>query len=234
MSVADYIIIGLIVLFALIGLKSGLLKTVYKIVSYVASFYLAIKLAKPVAGWFEGTGLYTGIREAVEKLLSNLNIDFSGVADPTNAESIKEAIADTPFPDNLQEIIANTVSKTSDAAANLMDNFIESIATFILVLLCGIVLFIILRILFWLAGYLIKGISEIPIIKQVDRISGFVLGAVVGVGFVYLIGLILTYTATYEKLGFIYENIEEGVIAPFFYNNNILTQFFNIGKEGLS
>ena len=234
MSVADYIVIGIIVIFALVGLKSGLLKSVYKIGSYVASFYLAIKIAKPVAGWFEGTGLFGGIKEAVEKMLGNLNIDFSGVTDPTNAESIKEAIAETPFPENLKEIIANSVSQTSDAAANLMDNFVESIATFILVILCGIVLFIILRILFWLAGYLIKGISEIPIIKQVDRITGLILGTVVGVGVVYLIGLALTYTATFENLGFIYENIEDGVIAPFFYNNNILTQFFNIGKEGLS
>ena len=74
MSVADYVIIGIIVIFALVGLKSGLLKTVYKIVSYVASFYLAIKLSKPVAGWFEGTGVYTGIRESVEKLLGKLNV----------------------------------------------------------------------------------------------------------------------------------------------------------------
>ena len=234
MSVADYVIIGVIVIFALVGLKSGLLKTVYKIVSYVASFYLAIKLSKPVAGWFEGTGVYTGIRESVEKLLGKLNVDFSGVTDPTNAESIKEAIAETPFPENLKDMIANTMTKTSDAAANLMENFVEGITTFILIILCGIVLFIILRILFWLAGYLIRGISEIPIIKQVDRLSGFILGAVIGVAVVYLVGLLLAYTAAYEKFGFIYENIEDGVIAPFFYNNNILTQFFNIGKEGLA
>jgi len=234
MSVADYVIIGIVVIFALIGLKSGLLKTVYKIVSYVASFYLAIKLSKPVAGWFEGTGIYDGIREAVEKLLVNLNIDFSGVTDPSNVEGIKEAIAETPFPDNFKDMIANTVAKSSDTVVNLMDNFIEGITFFILVILCAVVLFIILRILFWLAGYLVKGISEIPIIKQVDKLSGFVLGIVIGVAVVYLVGLLLTYTATFEKLGFVYENIEEGVLAPFFYNNNILTQFFNIGKEGLT
>ncbi len=234
MSVADYVIIGIIVIFALIGLKSGLMKTIYKIVSYVASFYLAIKLSRPVAGWFEGTGVYEGIKEAVEKLLSNLNINFSGVTDPTNVEGIKEAIAETPFPDNFKEIIANAMAKTSDATMNMMDNFVESISSFILVLLCGIVLFIILRILFWLAGHLIKGISEIPIIKQVDRISGFILGAVIGVAVIYLVGLLLTYTATWEKLAFVYENIDEGKIAPLFYNDNILTQFFNLGKDGLT
>ena len=126
------------------------------------------------------------------------------------------------------------MAKGTDAATNLMENFIENITSFILVILCAVVLFIILRILFWLAGFLIRGISEIPIIKQVDKVSGFILGALVGVATVYFISLLLTYTATYEKLGFIYENIEDGIIAPFFYNNNILTQFFNIGKEGLT
>lgn len=234
MSVADYVIIGLIVIFALIGLKSGLLKTIYKIVSYVASFYLAIKLSRPVAGWFEGTGVYTGIREAVEKLLSKLNINFAGITDATNVEGIKEAIAETPFPDNFKEMIANTMAKTSNGAMNMMDNFVESITSFILVIICGISIFILLRILFWLAGHLIRGISEIPIIKQVDRISGFILGAAIGVAVVYLLGLLLTYTATWDKLGFVYENIDEGTIAPFFYNDNILTQFFNLGKEGLT
>lgn len=234
MSVADYVIIGIIVLFALIGLKSGLLKTIYKIVSYVASFYLAIKLARPVAGWFDGTSVSTGIKEAVQKLLSKLNINFSGVTDATNVEGIKEAIAETPFPDNFKEMIANTMARTSSGAMNMMDNFVESITSFILIIICGIVLFIILRILFWLAGHLVKGISEIPIIKQVDRISGFILGAAIGVAVVYLLGLLLTYTATWDKLGFVYENIDEGKFAPFFYNDNILTQFFNLGKEGLT
>lgn len=234
MSVADYVIIGIIIIFALIGLKSGLLKTVYKIVSYIASFYLAIKLSKPVAGWFKGTGVYTGIKESVEKLVGKLNIDFAGVTDPTNTEGIKEAISEMPFPDNLKDSIADSIARTSDATASLMDNFVESITTFILVILCGIVLFIILRILFWLAGYLVRGIAEIPIIKQVDRFSGLILGAVIGVAVVYLAGLLLAYMAAYEKLGFIYENIEEGVIAPFFYNDNILMHFFNIGKEGLT
>ena len=76
-------------------------------------------------------------------------------------------------------------------------------------------------------------VSEIPIIKQVERISGFILGAAIGVAVVYLLGLLLTYTATWEKLAFVYENIDEGKIAPLFYNDNILTQFFILGKEGL-
>jgi len=234
MSIADYVIIALIVIFALIGLKSGLLKTVYKIFSYIASFYLAIKLSKPVAGWFKDTGVYNGIKNAVEKLFGNLNIDFSGVTDPSNAGSIKEALAGAPFPDNLKDIIADAASKSTENVVNLMANIVEGITTFILVLICGIVLFILLRIMFWLAGHLVKGIAEIPIIKQVDRVSGFVLGAFIGVGVVYMLGLLLTYTATFSNLDFVYKNIEEGVIAPFFYNNNILTQFFNIGKEGLS
>lgn len=234
MSVADYVVIALIVIFALIGLKSGLIKTVYKIFSYVASFYLAIKLSKPVAGWFKDTGVYNGIRNTIEKMMGKLNIDFSGVTDPSNAESIKESLAGTPFPDNLKGFIAETASKSTDKLANLMDNIIDGLTAVILVIICGIVLFILLRILFWLAGYLVRGIADIPIIKQVDRVSGLILGAVIGVGVVYMVGLLLTYTAAFTKLDFVYESIQEGAIAPFFYNDNILTQFFNIGKEGLS
>ena len=232
MSVADYIIIGIIVVFALVGLKTGLLRSLYKVASYVLSIFLAIKLSKPVAGWFRGTGIFEGIRKAVDKLTLNLNINFGEVADPTNVEGIKEAISDTPFPESIKDIIANAMSSGAESATSMIDDFVDKVAFFILVIICAVAIFIVLRILFWLAGFLIKGISEIPILKQVDRLAGFILGASVGVALVYVVCLVLTYTAAYEGMGFIYENISEGVIAPFFYDKNILPQFFKFGDGG--
>lgn len=232
MVVADYVIIGLIVIFALIGLKNGLLKSIYKVVAYVASIYLAFKLSKPVAGWFRGTGLFDGIKESVGKVVGGLGIDFSQVADPSNSGEIFKAIEDTPFPDNIKNTIAEAMAKGSQTVSDLMEDFIDKIAFFLLVILCAIALFIILRILFWLAGYLIKGISSIPIIKQVDRVAGLILGAAIGVGMVSLICLVLVYTASFEKLGPVYENINKGLIAPYFYNRNILAELFGFIKEG--
>ena len=232
MVAADYVIIGLIVIFALLGLKNGLLKSIYKVVAYVASIYLSIKLSKPVAGWFRGTGLYEGIRNSVGDIISNLGIDFSNVTDPSNAGNIYEAIKDTPFPENIKNMIADAMTDGAQTAAGLMDDFIDKIAFFLLVILCAVVLFIIFRILFWLAGYLIKGISSIPIIKQVDRVAGLLLGGAVGVGVVYLIFLLLAYTASFEKLAPVYENINKGIIAPYFYNRNILAELFVFIKEG--
>lgn len=232
MVAADFIIIGLIVIFALMGLKNGLLKSVYKVVAYVASVYLAIKLSKPVAGWFHETGLYNGIKESVSKILGNLSIDFSQVADPSNAGNIYDAIKDTPFPDNIKTTISEAMANSSSTVAGLMDDFVEKIAFFLLVILCAVALFIILRILFWLAGFLIKGISSIPVIKQIDRVAGLILGAAVGVGVVYIISLLLVYTASFEKLAPVYENINKGAIAPYFYNKNILADLFGFIKEG--
>ena len=232
MVIADYVIIGLIVLFALLGLKSGLLKSIYKVVAYIASIYLSIKLSKPVAGWFRGTGLYDGIKESVGKVIGNLGIDFSQVSDPSSSSSIYDAIKDTPFPDNIKTSISEAMSKSSQAASGLMEDFIDKIAFFLLVILCAIVLFIILRILFWLAGYLIKGITSIPIIKQVDRLAGLFLGTAIGVVVVYLVCLLLVYTASFEKLAPVYENINKGLIAPYFYNNNFLPDLFGFIKEG--
>ncbi|MFO7612852.1 MAG: CvpA family protein [Clostridia bacterium] len=232
MTAADYTIIIIIVIFALIGLKAGLLKSVYRLASFIASIFLAIKLAKPVAGWFRGTGVYNSISNAVEKLLFNMNINFSEVSNPKNVESIKKAIQDLPFPDNIKTMIAEAMASSATTTANLLDQFVEKITFFILVIICAITLFIILRILFWLFGLLIKGIAEIPIIKQVDRAAGFVIGAVLGVGLVYMLCLLLTYAAAFENFGVIYDNINEGVIAPFFYNNNILAGLIGLGKEG--
>jgi uncharacterized membrane protein required for colicin V production len=233
MVAADYIAIGIIVVFALIGLKAGLIKSVYRVAAFAASVFLSIKLSKPVAGWFENTSIYDGIREPIENLVGKLNINFAEISNPSNAKSIEEAMTKLPFPDNVKTDIADSLAESGMKASALMDGFVDKIAFFILVIICAIVLFILLRILFWLFGMLIKGIAEIPVIKQVDRVSGFILGAAVGLGLVYGICLLLTYTASFEKWNFIYENINNGVIAPFFYNNNILIEFFNLGKGGV-
>ncbi|HPJ22572.1 MAG TPA: CvpA family protein [Clostridia bacterium] len=232
MVAADYIIIGLIVVFALLGLKNGLLKSIYKVVALVASIYLSIKLARPVAGWFRGTGLYLKLKELVSDIIAKLGIDFTQIADTSDANSIYDVIKGTPFPDNVKTSISEALAKSSQNAAGLLDEFVDKIAFFLLVILCAIILFIILRILFWLAGYLIKGITSLPIIKQVDRVAGFILGAAMGVVIVYLISLLLIYTSPYEKLAPIYENINRGLIAPYFYNNNFLADFFGFIKEG--
>lgn len=231
MTTADFIIIGIILVFILIGVKNGFLYSLYKFASYIMSIFIAVKLAKPVAGWFRGTGIYDGINNSVEKLLLKTNISFDGVRDPSNIESIKEAVKDIPFPENIKEIIAESISSGTETTANLMNSFVDKISFFILVILCAVLLFVVLKILFWLLGFLVKGLTEIPILKQVDRIAGLIIGALLGAGMVYVICLLLTYTVTFEKFGFIYDNINDGVIAPFFYNNNILAQLFTLGKE---
>ncbi|MBN2852478.1 MAG: CvpA family protein, partial [Clostridia bacterium] len=55
MNIADYVVILIIAITLITGLFKGLLNTLYKLVSYVLSVYLAFKLAKPVSGWFHGT-----------------------------------------------------------------------------------------------------------------------------------------------------------------------------------
>ncbi|MBN1624871.1 MAG: CvpA family protein [Clostridia bacterium] len=232
MVIADYVIIGLIVIFALLGLKNGLLKSIYKVVAYIASIYLAIKLSRPVAGLFRGTGVFDAIKESIAKVIASLGVDFNQVADTSSSSNIYDVIKDTPFPDNLKQSIAEAMAKGSQTAAGLMDDFVDKIAFFLLIVICAVLLFIVFKLLFFLAGFLIKGITSIPIIKQVDRIAGLALGTVIGVFVVYLACLLLIYTASYEKLAPVYDNINRGLIAPYFYNENFLTYLFGFIKEG--
>ncbi len=231
MSIADFVIIGIILISAILGLRKGLMKMVYKVGSYIASFYLAIKFSKPVSIWFSGTGVYSNIQKGIQDLVANLGIDFTAMKSHEGAQSIEKIISGLPFPENFQKMIAESVANIEGSVATTMENFINETSSFVLVIICGIVLFLLSRLLFWLGGFLIKGIAEVPIIKQVDRLTGFFLGAAMGVMIIFVISLILTYVATWEKLEFVYTSIENGKIAPFFYNQNPLTHFFNLVRE---
>ena len=53
MNWSDFVVIGIIGVFALIGLFKGFIMSVYRLVSYVACLFLSIKLAPVLAGLLE-------------------------------------------------------------------------------------------------------------------------------------------------------------------------------------
>ena len=98
-NLADVLVLAFIALFAVIGLKKGLVTMVTALASTIGSFLAAVLLARPIAAALSGAGgIFGSIRESIRKF-------FLEKADNVN-QSIGTSIEDLSLPEFLQKPLA--------------------------------------------------------------------------------------------------------------------------------
>lgn len=222
MGIADLIIIGLIALHAILGTIKGLMNMLYKLVSYILSIMLAFRFAGPVALWLQGSSFYGRIRSQIVHLLAGAGIPISG----NQGNVLYETVRNLPFPDSFLRFLTDSFTQGGTG-----EGLVDGITGVIMVIFCAIILFIVFRIIFYLFGHVVKGISRIPVIKQLDRVGGFLLGAAVGVLVVYLLLLGSAFLLANRELGWLHDSIEAGFLARQMYHNNPIILVFQLGVQ---
>jgi len=222
MNIADFIVIGIIIIAGIIGLFKGLINTLYKLVTYILAIYLSFTLAKPISTWFYGTSIYIKIQEGITNFISKLGLNFENLEN-LSPENISNAIKGMPLPDSVNQSVAETISSIGGSAHTMLESFVMTITNLIILVLCGLILFLVLKVLFSLFGHVIKGITQIPIIKQLDKVGGSILGSIIGIVIVFVLGIVLTFFVSNESLQPVFVVVNNSMFAHYFYNSNILT-----------
>ncbi|MFO7637529.1 MAG: CvpA family protein [Clostridia bacterium] len=231
MTIADFIVIGIIFAFTVIGTARGLMSTLFKFVSYILAIFLSFKFAKPLSIWLRDSSIHTRLQTMIAKVLEGMNINPGRSAGTT---PLYDSVQNLPLPENITKALADSVSAGSTTASEISAAFISQLTDIIMVILCAIVIFIILRIVFFFFGHVVEGIAKIPLIKQVDRLGGMVLGIGVGFLMVFILLLVAAFVLSIREVPWLSESIENGIISSYLYNNNLIANLFNIGKGALS
>lgn len=222
MNIADYILIGIIVFSMVIGGFKGVVMAAYGLLTTILSYFLAFKFAQPIRDLLIGTSFYTNIHDRIENLVESLVPNMGSVE-----ESIISAINSLPFPEDIKLWLINGIdfsAMTSKAEAT--GGLVITITNFVIAIMVGIVLFLVLVILFKLLKGLIRKVSDLPVIKQVDSIVGVVIGAASGILFVYIVCLIVSGFQSTDVMSVIHDSIQESKFASVLYNNNLLLAVF--------
>jgi len=232
MNVADIVVLVIIIGFAIIGLKTGFILSVFKIVSYFISIWISLKFYPVVAEFLMKTKIFERIRLSIlDNLMKQKNLLISQAG-----EQVKEAAADSviqriPLPQFLKDDIIKQIPEPGKIIDidKVMDIISTEIAKVIIYILSIILIYIVVRIAIVVAKYLIQGITRLPVFKQLDKLGGFVLGAVEGLLTVYVIFAILMLFNSSPSFRPIYEAIESSKIAIFFYENNFIIDMITPG-----
>lgn len=210
--IIDLIIVAIIAISVFLGYKRGLTGSILKILSFVIAVIIAIILFKPVSNFVINNTL---IDEKIEEAI------VSTVADDVNEEGKVEE--DTNLPQSIVDYINESVENAADdVKKTVVEQTAKDISITIINAAVAIILFIVARILLIFIKAITNLITELPIIKQVDKIGGIIYGLVAALVIIFIILAIISFISPLIENTGLLAMINKSVLGSVLYNNNLL------------
>ena len=158
MNIVDIIAILLVILFIVWGAKRGFVRSVFSLSSVVLSLILALTLYPVVSNFMEESVVGDYVRLNVYKVFDT---------EKEEIETKEEASEKLNLPANLTQTISDTADEAID---NVKTSVAESTASLALKLLALIAVFLLIRIILWLAEKLLHLIVHLPVLKTANKL----------------------------------------------------------------
>ena len=190
--IADIIVVAVVAVSIFLGYRSGFLKALINVVSYIASIILSFLFYPILSGFLMDTPIYTFF---VKKIAEKYPAD---------------GLIQTEW-QFLEKYIEGAEGAVAAAVAELLINIIS----FILIV-------IIFKIAIKLIGNALNLFARLPVIKQCNRLGGAVTGGLFGILVVYIVMALMVTVAPLDRLDKVTDEIQKSTFAQEMYNNNII------------
>lgn len=229
-GIVDVVIVLAVIIFAIIGWKSGFLEKVIGFAKGIFGLLGSIILARPFAEIIT-PWIGPAVQEKVlEYLTAHADQAFSQVL---NEDNVRTALTQMNLPTFLVDWVATSVDYQQ--ASQSIINAIEPIVTQLALLIIAFVtLFFGSMIVFFILKLLAKLITSIPVVKQIDKFFGLLFGivkvAVIIYVLLFVLALLLTIPAINDAIGPWLQvdmqlDNENFRLSKYLYNNNLLNFF---------
>ena len=99
--------------------------------------------------------------------------------------------------------------------------------------LAFIILLIVAGIAIGIISVVLDLIAKLPVLNQVNHVAGFAVGIALGIVLLWIVSLGLYFIMSVQATGELQAMIEDSLIVPIFYNNNLLLNFLTDITNGL-
>jgi uncharacterized membrane protein required for colicin V production len=196
---------------ALIGRKVGLIKIIFSLLSFAIALALTTWISPTVNGILNNNEtFYEKTFQQVEKMLSleeNESVDQDDI------------IEGLPLPKSMKESLMKNKAKQE---ANIKSYITCHVTGIVINAFAYILTFVIVFIALWVVSIALNIISKLPILNQINRTAGLLLGAVQGLVVVWLLFIILTVISGSQLGETAFQQINSSGILSFLYNKNFL------------
>ncbi len=212
--IIDAIVIGILILCIAIGYRKGLTGSLLKIISFVLALVIAFVLFKPVSTFI------------IDKTDWDENLE-QGIRDTILSSDKQEELSSQEENKNMPEVMINYINKTVEEAGNeakeaVADATARQVAIMIINSGVWFALFLVSRIVLIFVRGLANIITNLPIIKQFDKLGGIIYGLVEAFIIIYGILAVLSFASPVVSGTGILEAVQKSFIGSVMYNNNLL------------
>ena len=228
MNWSDYVVLAVILGFAITGLINGFVFSVFKIASFFLSIYISIKFYPVAADLITKTPLYDAVKASIMKNLTARGQEAAAASGgQTSTAAAETVIGGLQLPGIFKKSLIDKVpdSKQLVDMNGIINTISGELTGIIISIISVILLYVLVRIAIMIVGYVLKGITKLPVVKQLDRFGGFALGAAQGLLTVYILCAILVLFNTVPQFGQVFKALDDSLLAKFFYENNFIVNF---------
>ena len=233
MNIVDYVIIGVVAVSVLFGLYRGFVASVLSmgggLISFLSAFALYPKLAALIQNNEELQRTLLHYTDASSRI-GDLELALTNVVN-LGREGIQQVLTNVQLPAPLDSILQvnleNLVYGTQGAASTVSDYVSQTILQASINIICFIVCFAGVYIVFSLVANLIRAVFRFPVLKQADALAGGLFGLLRGVLVCLIVFTLIPLVQTMIPLDVINELLDASQLAPIFMNGNLITASMN-------
>lgn len=213
--ILDIVIIAIMALSIFLGYRKGLVKIAVKLCAFLIAIIVSIVFYKPVSNIIINNTL---LDEKIESaIIENGSIKIE--EDETQNEEQEKEQTNESFLENVQEYVDETITETQN---ELVRKAAKEISGRLINIIVIVGLFIITRLILILLVLISDVITNIPIIKQFNKIGGILYGIIRGLLLIYATLAIVFLVVSISGNSNILQTIESSVFMEFMYESNIL------------
>ena len=118
-------------------------------------------------------------------------------------------------------------SKIEKDPTFLTDIISKGVINIIINVVSILIVYMIVRFLLGLVLNIVSGIFKVPVLRQLDKIGGFLFGIIKGMVIVYIIFALLSPITYIFPDGKINKGIDESILSEYFIHQNFIRDFFD-------
>ena len=223
------VVIAIIALLGWLGMKKGLIKMVFSLVSTIAALLIAMLFSPVVSGMMKNNEAIVGFFD--EKI--GAIVDFSPEEAVEETESKQESLIDAlPLPETFKDsLLKNNTAESyiSMQAQNFEDYVCRQITNVIINAIAFVITLVLAIIGLALLCKTLDLLAKLPVLRQINTITGLAAGIAEGVLLVWVLFAILTMFAGSEFGKDALAMIGENPLLDFLYKNNMVSKFIARG-----
>jgi len=246
----NWVLVGVIVVLgfnAYLGMKKGMVRIILSFAAMIATILITMALT-PIASNYikDNTNWYTNLKTATYQGMQRNNTvgdafeeigktqDIAKITDvnqsTTSMKNVSKQVIDKlSLPDSLKnqieskidinKYVGQGITTVEDMVANALAEQISSII-FNIIIFAGIfiIVYIVMQVIIRMADI----VSRLPVLKQINKTGGLILGLAKGLIVVWVFFIAITIFCDTEFAHTVFAFVNDNSFLAFLYNNNLI------------